>query len=188
MKRLMINILVAVLLLGVLAPAAFADESILNRHIADGTCGEGLSWSLDGYTLTISGDGEMEDGCPWIEHMDHIERVVLDGAITKIGKEAFYKFDRLETIDFGEALVEIGVRAFSGCDDIEYIHLPATFRRFEAESFRNCESLRYVYCDGPMPSFRDSFGTTDMNSRFTGIPTMEPTLISAREPSTSAYI
>ena len=29
--------------------------------------------------------------------------------VTKIGKEAFYKFDRLETVDFGEALVEIGV-------------------------------------------------------------------------------
>ena len=128
-KRLMINILVAVML---------------------------VSWSLDGYTLTITGDGEMEDGCPWIEHMDHIEHVVLDGGITKIGKEAFYKFKRLETVDFGDALVEIGVRAFAGCNDIEYIHLPDTFRTFGAESFRNCENLKYVYCDGPMPSFKDS--------------------------------
>lgn len=156
-KRLIINFLALALLLCALAPAAFAEESILDtRHIADGTCGEGLSWSLDGYTLTITGDGEMEDSCPWIEHMDHIEHVVLDGAITKIGKEAFYKFDRLETVDFGDALVEIGVRAFSGCEDIEYIHLPATFRTFGAEAFRDCISLKYVYCDGPMPRFNDS--------------------------------
>ena len=59
-------------------------------------------------------------------------------------------------MDFGEALVEIGVRAFYGCDDIEYIHLPDTFRKFGEESFRNCENLQYVYCDGPMPSFKDS--------------------------------
>ena len=156
-KRLILNSLVAVMLLGVLAPMAYADESVLDsRHIAEGSCGENLSWSLDGYTLTITGDGEMEDGCPWIEYMDHIEHVVLDGEITKIGKEAFYKFDRLETIDFGEALVEIGVRAFYGCDDIEYIHLPDTFRKFGAECFRNCENLRNIYCDGPMPRFESS--------------------------------
>ena len=82
-KRLMLSFLAAVLLVCALAPAAFADESVLeDRHIADGSCGEGLSWSLDGYTLTITGDGAMDDGCPWIEHMDHIEHVVLDGAIT----------------------------------------------------------------------------------------------------------
>ena len=155
-KRWIVNMLAAILLLGILTPAVFADESILDRHIADGTCGENLSWSLDGYTLTITGDGEMEDGCPWIEHMDHIEYVVLDGKITKIGKEAFYKFDRLETVDFGEALVEVGTRAFYGCDDIAYIHLPATFRTFGAEAFRDCQSLQYVYCDGPMPRFNDS--------------------------------
>lgn len=157
MRRLIIHILVAVMLLGVLAPVAYANESVLdNRHIADGSCGEGLTWSLDGYTLTITGEGEMDDGCPWIEHMDRIEHVVLDGAITKIGKEAFYKFDRLETVDFGDALVEIGTRAFSGCEDIEYIHLPASFRTFGAEAFRDCTSLQYVYCDGPMPRFNDS--------------------------------
>ncbi len=156
MKRLIVNVLIAMMLLGILAPVAWADESILDRHIADGTCGEGLSWSLDGYTLTITGDGEMEDGCPWIEHMDRIEHVVLDGEVTKIGKEAFYKFDRLETVDFGEALVEIGTRAFSGCTDIAYIHLPDTFRTFGAEAFRGCTDLQYVYCDGPMPRFNDS--------------------------------
>ena len=156
-KRLIVAFLAAIMVLGVLAPVAGAEESLLDsRHIADGSCGEGLSWSLDGYTLTITGEGEMDDGCPWIEYMDHIEHVVLEGAITKIGKEAFYKFDRLETVDFGDALVEIGTRAFSGCDDIEYIHLPATFRTFGAESFRGCTSLKYVYCDGPMPRFNDS--------------------------------
>ena len=104
-QRLIINFLVVIMLLGTLAPAVFADESVLDsRHIADGTCGEGLSWSLDGYTLTITGEGAMDDGCPWIEHMDHIEHVVLKGGVTKIGKEAFYKFDRLETVDFGDAL------------------------------------------------------------------------------------
>ena len=152
-KRLILNFLVAILLITMLAPAAYALEAV---NIASGTCGEGISWSLDGYTLTISGSGEMEDGAPWEAHKDHIEHVVLTGGITKVGAEAFYKFDRLETVDFGDALVEIGTRAFSGCEDIAYIHLPATFRTFGAESFRDCTSLKYVYCDGGMPRFNDS--------------------------------
>ena len=52
MKKLIMRIMAAVMLLSALTPAVFADESVLSgRHIADGTCGEGLSWSLDGYTL-----------------------------------------------------------------------------------------------------------------------------------------
>lgn len=152
-KRLILNFLVAVMLVVMLAPAAAALE---NRNIASGTCGEGITWSLDGYTLTVTGSGEMEDGAPWEEYKDHIEHVVLTGGITKVGKEAFYKYDRLETVDFGDALVEIGDKAFYGCEDLDYIHLPATFRKFGAQCFRECDSLKYVYCDGPMPRFSDS--------------------------------
>lgn len=151
-KRIFLNLLAAILLLTLLAPAA----SALDMHIADGTCGDGLTWSLDGYTLTITGSGEMMDGSPWSEHADHIENVVLTGGVTKVGKEAFYKFDRIETVDFGDSLVEIGERAFLGCKDIDYIHLPATFRTFGAEAFRDCIELKYVYCDGGMPRFNDS--------------------------------
>lgn len=156
-KRLILNILAAVLLVAALAPAALALEDV---NIASGTCGEGITWSLDGYTLTVTGSGEMEDGAPWADHKDHIEHLVLTGGITKVGKEAFYKYDRLETVDFGDSLVEIGDKAFYGCEDIDYIHLPDTFRKFGAQSFRACESLKFVYCDGPMPRFSDSCLTT----------------------------
>lgn len=156
-KRFILNVLAAVLLVAALAPAACALETV---NIASGTCGEGITWSLDGYTLTVTGSGEMEDGAPWADHKDHIEHVVLSGGITKVGKEAFYKYDRIETVDFGDALVEIGDKAFYGCEDIDYIHLPDTFRKFGAQCFRDCESLKFVYCDGPMPRFSDSCLTT----------------------------
>ena len=151
-KRIFLHILAVLLLVAALAPGAAAAE----KNIASGTCGEGISWSLDGYTLTISGSGEMEDGAPWEEHKNHIEHVVLTDGVTRIGAKAFYKYDRIETVDFGDDLVEIGDKAFYGCDDIDYIHLPATFRTFGAEAFRDCFSLKYVYCDGGMPRFNDS--------------------------------
>ncbi len=153
MKKRLILLLAMVMLLLSLTPAAYALE---DRHIADGTCGDGITWSLDGYTLTITGSGDMEDGAPWSDHKDRIEHVVLTGGVTKIGKDAFYKYDRIETVDFGDALVEVGERAFYGCEDIDYIHMPASFKRFGAECFRGCTSLKYVYCDGGMPRFSSS--------------------------------
>ena len=148
-KRWMINLVLVSLLLALLAPAASAVA-------ASGTCGEGLTWKLENYTLTVTGSGEMEDGCPWADYKTKIDHVVLSGGVTKVGKENFSGCDRLETVDFGDSLVEIGDKAFYGCEDIEYLHLPATFRIFGAQSFQKCENLKYVYCDGGMPKFKDS--------------------------------
>lgn len=150
MKRLIFSLLAVCLLIS-LAPGAFA-----LGPSDSGTCGEGITWTLEDYTLTISGSGEMEDGCPWEEYESSVEHVVLTGGVTKVGAKAFYGFDSLETVDFGDALVEIGEQAFYGCDDIDYIHLPKSFRIFGAQSFRECTSLKYVYCDGGMPRFNDS--------------------------------
>lgn len=153
-KRIFVLLLTACLLLS-LPLTGFAEEAS-DPKAKSGTCGEGITWVLEDYTLTITGSGEMEDGAPWEAHKDHIEHVVLTGGITKIGAEAFYKYDRIETVDFGDALVEIGEKAFYGCEDIDYIHLPKTFRKFGAEAFRDCWSLKRVYCDGGMPRFNDS--------------------------------
>lgn len=159
-KRIIALLLAACVMLTLLPFGVFAEEAeeavSADPNAKSGSCGEGLTWVLDGYTLTISGSGEMEDGAPWEAHKDHIEHVVLTGGVTKVGAEAFYKYDRIETVDFGDALVEIGDKAFYGCEDIDYIHLPATFRKFGAESFRGCQSLQRVYCDGGMPRFSDS--------------------------------
>jgi len=151
-KRMMVSVLAAVLVWLAVVPAAYA----LQTNIASGTCGDGINWSLDGYTLTISGSGEMAEGAPWAEHKNHVEHIVFTGGVTKICDGAFSGFDRVKTVEFGDSLVEIGTRAFYGCKRIDYIHLPATFRIFGKEAFRDCEDLKYVYCDGGMPRFNDS--------------------------------
>lgn len=152
MKRRIILLLAACLLVISMAPAALA-----LGPSDSGTCGDNLQWTLEDYVLTISGEGEMEEGeAPWEDYANKVERLVLEGGVTSVAAKAFYGFDSLESVEFGDALVEIGEKAFYGCDDLDYIHLPDTFRRFGAESFRDCESLKYVYCDGPMPSFKSS--------------------------------
>lgn len=160
MKKRIFMLLLAVCLMATLLPVSvFAEESVLDAKT--GTCGEGISWTLQDGTLTVSGSGEMEDGAPWADYENQIEKLVLTGGITRIGAEVFYDYDRLEEIDFGDSLVEIGERAFYGCDDLTVIHLPTTFRKFGAECFRACNSLQRVYCDGGMPRFEKSCLWTD---------------------------
>lgn len=159
-KRVFMLLLAVCMMVSLLPQVALAEEDSL-LDAKTGTCGEGISWSLQDGTLTVSGSGEMADGAPWAEYENQIERVVLTGGITKIGEAAFYDCDRLEEIDFGGSLVEIGEQAFYGCDDLTVIHLPATFRKFGKECFRACNSLQRVYCDGGMPRFETSCLWTD---------------------------
>ena len=150
MKKLLCAIFV-LLLTGIL-PLGVLASSVQ----AEGTCGEGLTWVLQDHTLTISGSGDMEDGCPWEEYKDEIRSVVLTGGVSRIGAKAFYQFEKLKDIDFGDSLREIGPEAFYDCNRIERLVLPATFRSFEAKCFQDCDNLSLVYCYGPMPHFRDS--------------------------------
>ena len=147
-NRIFLLLLAACMMLTLLPFGAFAEEAeetaaveTVDPDAKSGTCGEGLTWVLEGNTLTVSGSGEMDDGAPWAEYGNKIEKLVLTGGVTKIGAAAFYDCDRLEEIDFGSALVEIGEQAFYGCDDLTILHLPATFRKFGKECFRSCTTL-----------------------------------------------
>lgn len=178
-NRWIVSVLLVCLLLVLLAPAASAAS-------ASGSCGAGLTWKLEDYTLTVTGSGEMENGCPWEEYKTKIDHVVLSGGVTRVGADNFSGCDRLETVDFGDALEEIGDRAFYGCEDIEYIHLPKTFRSFGAQSFQKCESLKYVYCDGGMPRFNSGcLHTGNYISVF--YPTDNPWAYEYTSPLISAY-
>ena len=131
MKRIFL-LLLAVCMLASFALPAFAEETEETREVVldskitaekSGTCGENLTWTLEGNTLTVSGSGEMDDGSPWDAHRNKIKKVVLTDGVTSVGAKAFFEYDRLESVDFGDALVEIGEKAFAGCPDLTVIHL-----------------------------------------------------------------
>ena len=167
-----ITVLLALgLLLAALTPAGYAAETEAAEETTQetaareeqdeggatsGTCGDGLTWSLEGSTLTVSGSGEMDAGAPWEDHKESIRTLVFTGGVTLVGEEAFKDCDNLTEIDFGDAMREIDTRAFQDCDNLKAIYLPDTFRRFGVESFHDCDSLTTVYCTGGMPSFNSS--------------------------------
>lgn len=157
MKKTILSILMACLLLTAMPVMAFAEEgeAVLREP---GQCGEDLTWSYHGGTLTISGSGEMDDypdgDAPWLEYRNSITKVVFSGNVTSVGAGAFLDYDEITSVDFGNAMHTIGSQAFKSCDGLTVIYLPATFRKFGEESFMNCKSLTEVRCRGGMPSFK----------------------------------
>ena len=125
---------------------------------ASGTSGEGITWSLDGGTLTITGNGPMEDfaegGAPWQSYKDQITKVVLSGNVTTVGAYSFQDYDGITEVDFGFALHTLGEHSFEYCDGLTSIHLPSTFRIFGENSLHSCKNLTAIHCEGPFPSFK----------------------------------
>ena len=169
MKRKFAGILAALLLLLTLAPAVYAEETEAAEETEEtveqsgtpaskqtsGTCGDGLTWEMKGSTLTISGNGEMEEGTSWAGQ-ERIKTVILTGGVTTVAAEAFAQCENLTAVDFGDSLKEIHQDAFRGCVGLTAISLPATFRLFGPGCFRDCTGLETVHCAGGMPSFKDS--------------------------------
>ena len=193
MVRLLSSLLASVLLMTLLAvlfaPSVFADETtppegdfeIIPDYDPDadeidwesvatsGKCGEHLTWSYSGSTLTITGRGDMTDfpeseKAPWYPLRNVIHRVVLTNELTSIGRLAFYNCKNLKAINlpddvrrignyafagcekltlatFGTKLGHIGAGAFYGCLRLSSIRLPNTVTYIGDQAFYRCESL-----------------------------------------------
>jgi len=110
-----------------------------------GTCGDGLSWILKDWVLTISGEGSMADytlSDPplWQEYNAHIKEVVIENTVTSIGSYAFYRCTGLTEIIIPESICTIGAHAFDGCTNVEKL-------QFSAASMNNFANENYVFAD-----------------------------------------
>jgi hypothetical protein len=90
-----------------------------------GTVGDGLSWSFENGTLTVSGEGPMETpgvtfSAPWESLKPSIRSVVISDGVTTIGAKAFYGCSALKTADLGE-VTKIGTKTFakSGLESVD---------------------------------------------------------------------
>ena len=110
--------------------------------------GQGIEWSIDGNTLTISGNGEMRDFTendtpPWHKQRDKIRVVVVKDGVTSIGDLAFYKYENIVSVTLANSVKSIGAYAFSDCKSLEMI----SFGGIEVigkSSFARCESLKSI--------------------------------------------
>lgn len=117
------------------------------------------------YTLTISGNGEMNNysdynfgNSPWANVASAITQVVFKGDITTIGNYSFYRCTRLTSITIPNSVISIGTGAFLDCMNLRKITMPddsnSKLQSIGAFAFENCYSLTSI----TIPSSVQSIG------------------------------
>ena len=166
-RRLFCRISAAVLLAAVTLAAHAPAEGT-----AGGFCGENLTWTLSGGTLSISGSGPMTNwsgsgGPPWEDEKASITAVTVGDGVTsvgnyalagcerliaarlpdgleRIGASAFYGCGALLSLEIPDGTTEIGPYAFAQCGQLQGASLPDTLVSVGRNAFEGCASLREI--------------------------------------------
>ena len=140
MKRVISAVLVLALILSLCPVNTFAVT-------AEGTCGDNLTWTLDGGVLTISGTGDMESyetmGSPWYSYRSSITSIVIGEGVTSIGDYAFQSCSGVTgDLVIPEGVTSIGKGAFSGCSGYDgKLVIPEGVTTIGINAFYNCYGL-----------------------------------------------
>lgn len=134
--------------------ALFLTINALGAEIANGTCGDNVTWSLsDEGVLTISGSGSMRnasdqyiDGIRVTDntygtYYTSIKSVVVNFGVTSIGGCAFYGCSSLTSITIPSSVKSIGYCAFYYCSGLTSITIPSSVTSIEGYAFYGCSSL-----------------------------------------------
>jgi hypothetical protein len=115
---------------------------------AEGTTGDCI-WKYDSKTrtLTISGNGNMEDyydleSIPWNNYSDKIITINFENGVKYVGRQAFPFYTALEKINFSDSVESIGDYAFQSCSSIEYVDIGKNVKSIGAGAFTFCQKLK----------------------------------------------
>lgn len=197
-KRLLSMILAFSMMLTILPVNAITAWAGNGETIQSGNCGTGgsdnvtyvLTQNNDDntnktYTLTISGNGKMNDYsdysynyAPWNSVNYAITQVVFEGDITTIGNYSFYRCTRLTSITIPNSVISIGTGAFLDCTGLKEITMPddSNFKLHSigAYAFEDCRSLKSI----TIPSSVQSIGEHAFYESFGSLKVYWPTVLS----------
>ena len=115
--------------------------------VADGQCGESLTWSLRDGVLTITGDGAIPDYAdsdagrsPWYVYRAAIKKVIMEDGVTGIGKYAFHLCYTLTDVTAPTSILSIGQHSFYECRSLTNFALP--------NGVKNIDHAAFLFCDG----------------------------------------
>ncbi len=139
-----------------------AEDVPVPQSDSTGTCGESLTWTLAGGTLTISGSGAMTDynesnTAPWYSGREQITAVVVDRGVTGIGAYAFYGCVNLIDITLPEGLTAIGEYAFKGCSNLGRVEILSGMTTLGYDAFRESGITEVVLPEGLKTIGNDAF-------------------------------
>ena len=120
--------------------------------IANGTCGDNLTWTLNtkDSTLTIEGSGEMNyetDYAPWKEYASSIKYAYLPDGLPNIAHRAFLDCSKLISVIIPESVTTIEYQAFWGCNSLSELTLPDSISTIGFSAFYDCKLRKIVIPD-----------------------------------------
>lgn len=123
--------------------------------VSSGTCGEGLTWTLDREgTLTISGTGAMASN-PFTSIRDSVKNIVIEDGVTTIGESAFFDFKKLYSVSIPNSVVNIGRNAFR-YSTLRSVDIPDSVEKIEYLAFQDCSYLLTVSIGSGVTSIADN--------------------------------
>lgn len=145
-KKILSCLLVVVMLV---CAVPMTDVGLTASAVSTGKWGDNVYWSLDDDgTLTLSGEGEMNNGSPygspspfWCK--DNIKNVIIGEGITNIGNRCFESCS-LVSITIPDSVKSIGEGAFWDCINLTQISLSDNITNISSNAFCNCRSLKHV--------------------------------------------
>jgi hypothetical protein len=117
---------------------------------ASGKCGTaaGVTWSLSGGVLTISGSGDMlpdgSKGYGYEQYKDSITSAVIGDGVTGIGENAFYQYPNLASVTAASSVRYVGGLAFSACPKLAAVTFRGSGVEVNANAFSRCTALTAV--------------------------------------------
>ncbi len=157
--------------------ATLHPSDITNFGGANGTCGNGLSWTLSSSgVLTITGSGAMDNfdkstygeykfySAPWNQYKTKITKVVLPSGLTSIGNGAFNGCSQLTSISIPSTVKSIGRDAFTNTK-ITSITIPSGVTKIVDSAFEGCTNLTTVSIPSTVTSIgANAFAGTGIKS------------------------
>lgn len=113
------------------------------------------SYDEDTKTLTISGQGAMEDyevdklwnttTAPWWGAVEKALKIVIEDGVTHIGSWAFYRCLETQEIVIGNDVETIGNNAFWGCNSAKKLTVGKKVKKIEGGAFNGSAYLEEVH-------------------------------------------
>ena len=124
-----------------------------------GSCGDGLTWTLNDGVLTVSGTGAMTDA-PWKDQQGQIREVILKDGVTSICDHAFANCASLKYVTVSGTVSSVESRAFESCAELRELFFYGDKPLFYSDCFYNSGAVIYYPVDNATwnESYRSSYG------------------------------
>ena len=153
----------ALALVGGAGYAVYSAES--SKPVAEGSCGDGLTWSISGAgVLTIQGSGTIT-GTPWEKLADRVTAIDLQASVPTIPPYCFTRFTSLTSVTLPEGLQIFGSYSFYCCVSLTTVTIPDGVFYIGNCAFGNCSSLSSVSIPGSvLKIYRGAFDNCALTS------------------------